>query len=84
MERNVQRIDGIVVNLGALSDESLEAYMGYAHKRAERAEHDLELLGIESARRFALADMALQDTIEFEPLHLVDPNQGSFDLPPEA
>ena len=80
MERNVQRIFGNKVALHSLSEESLEAYMGYAHDRIDDAYKDLEKLGQESARRFALAETALQDTVETPVLD--DPNQGRlFHLP---
>jgi hypothetical protein len=75
MERNVQRINGNVTRLHHLSDDELEAHMGYAHARIDAAAHDLELLGQESARRFAIADLALQDTVE---LPVIDANQGQL------
>lgn len=73
---SAQRINGIKTHLERFSDEELERSMEYAHQRIDAATHDLELLGIESARRFALADAALQDTVEFEPIQ--DPNQGKL------
>lgn len=79
MERNIQRINGIKMDLGKLTDDELEANMGHAHLRISAASHDLEKLGIESARRFALAETALQDTVELPPLRLVpDPAQGTL------
>lgn len=56
MERNVQRINGIVTHLHRLGDEELESMMGYAHERIEAASADLNTLGIESARRFAAGE----------------------------
>lgn len=76
MDRNVQRINGEVVRLHRLSDDEIETYMGSAHARIEAASHDLETLGIESARRYALADAALSDTVEFPAIE--DPNQGKL------
>jgi len=80
MERNIQRIHGIKTELHHLSDDELEAHMGYAHGRVDAAVHDLELLGQESARRFALADAALQDTVE---MPAVDPAQAQLFQFPE-
>lgn len=73
---NVHRINGTKLNLERLSDDELEANMGFCHDRIERATGDLEALGIESARRFALGDMALQDTVEFPAVE--DPAQGKL------
>lgn len=53
--------------------------MGYAHERIDDAYKDLEKLGQESARRFAIGEAALQDTVE---IPVLDPNQGQlFYLP---
>lgn len=89
MERNLHRINGIKMDLARLSDDEIETNMGHCHTRIDSATQDLEALGIESARRFGLAETALQDTVEFPPLRLVpDPEQGSLfslpDPPPEA
>jgi hypothetical protein len=72
----VVRINGIKANLARYSDDELEANMGFAHERIENGVRDLEALGIESARRFALGDMALQDTVEFPAIE--DPAQGKL------
>lgn len=76
MDRNVQRVNGEVVRLHRLSDDEIETYMAGAHGRIEAATHDLEVLGIESARRYALADAALSDTVEFPAIE--DPAQGKL------
>lgn len=60
MERNVQRINGEVVRLHRLTDDEIEGYMGAAHNRIERSVQDLEILGIESARRFAESEVAIE------------------------
>lgn len=73
---SAQRINGIKTHLERFSDAELESSMEFAHQRIDAATHDLELLGIESARRYALADMALQDTVEFPVVE--DPNQGKL------
>jgi hypothetical protein len=70
MERNIQRINGIKMDVGRLTDDELEANMGYAHGRADAASAELETLGVESARRFAEAD-----TQEFEPVAPENPRQ---------
>lgn len=64
MERNIQRINGIKMDLSRLTDDELEGSMAYCHDRAEGAYADLEKLGIESARRFALGETALADVIQ--------------------
>ena len=81
---NVHRISGVKMNLERLTDDELEANMGFCHDRIESAIGDLEALGIESARRYALGDMALQDTVEFPVVE--DPMQGKlfhFPVPPD-
>jgi coproporphyrinogen III oxidase-like Fe-S oxidoreductase len=60
MERNVQRINGEVVKLHRLTDDELEGYMGAAHNRIESSVQDLEKLGIESARRYAESEVAVE------------------------
>lgn len=54
MERNIQRINGIKMDLGKVSDDEIESMMGHTWERLEASQADLEKLGIESARRFAL------------------------------
>jgi len=82
MERNVQRINGVKMDLARLSDEELENAMAYTWERIEAGHLDLEKLGDESGARFAAGSLA-----RVIPLRPRDPNQGSlFDLPepPEA
>lgn len=81
MESRVARINGIKTHLERLTDDELEANMGYCHDRIESAVRDLEALGIESARRYGEA--ALQDTVEIPVIE--DPNQGKlFHFPVRA
>lgn len=61
MERNTQRINGIPTRLHRLSDDELEAHMGFAHGRIEAGEHDLEALGVESARRFSASEQPTEE-----------------------
>lgn len=98
MERNIQRINGIKMDVGRLTDDELEANMGYTHGRIDAASADLDTLGIESARRFAEADTAEFEAVQPEAqLRLVDwkymrdighiagnPFYEGGDLPPAA
>lgn len=67
----VARINGIKTNLERLSDAELENHMSYAHERIEGNVRDLEALGIESARRFAvgeeLGEAAMAQVIQLHP-----------------
>lgn len=74
MESRVARINGVKTHLERMTDDELEAAMGYAHDRIESNVRDLEALGIESARRYGEA--ALQDTVEIPVIE--DPNQGKL------
>lgn len=79
------RINGIKTHLERLSDDELESHMSFAHGRVEAAGHDLELLGIESARRFAVAEhtgeTAMGELIEFPGQQRLDGFDGT---PPAA
>ncbi len=82
MERNIQRINGVKMDLARLSDGELENVMAYTWDRIEAGHADLEKLGIESAARFATDSLA-----RVIPLRPRDPAQGAlFELPepPEA
>lgn len=78
---SVSRINGIKTHLERLSDGELENHMSYAHERIEASVADLELLGIESARRFAAGEVAgevtMAQVIQF-------PQPRLFDFPEPA
>lgn len=81
MERNVQRINGELVRLHRLTDDEIESYMGAAHDRIEGSVRDLETLGIESARRYAESEVAIEGLARVIPF----PGQGVlFDSPPDS
>lgn len=76
MERNVQRINGNVTHLHRLGDDEIESMMGYTHARIDAAVADLEVLGCESARRFAAGE-ALGPLATVHQLHPA----GQLELP---
>ena len=78
MDRNVQRINGSVTHLHRLTDTELENMMGYTHERIEQATADLDTLGIESARRFAAAEVAGP----LATVHQLYPGQLELDITP--
>lgn len=55
MERNPQRINGDLMRLHQLTDDELDGVIAHTFVRVERAAGDLETLGQEAARRFAIA-----------------------------
>lgn len=76
MERNIQRINGIKMDLAKLSDGEIETGMMYAHSRIQSHVNDLEKLGIESARRFAADEVAFDGIVRYMEDYRPDPNQG--------
>ena len=78
MERNIHRINGTKFDLARLTDEELEANMGYAHDRIEGGVRDLEALGIESARRFSADEVAFDGIVLYMESYRPDPNQGTL------
>lgn len=78
MERNIQRINGIKMDLAKLTDAEIEQGMGYAHERIESSVRDIEHLGIESARRFAADEVAFDGIVRYMDDYRPDPYQGTL------
>ncbi len=76
MERNIQRIDGIKMDLSKMTDQELEQAMQYTHDRLEAHAHDMELLGIESARRFAETEVDYSEIVTHIDHYRPGPEQG--------
>lgn len=68
MDRTVRRINGVKMPLHRLSDGELENAKEFARRRVDSAQQDLYELGQESYRRLELADVALQPTVQLEPV----------------
>lgn len=67
MERNVQRIDGIVTHLHQLSGEELDGYRANAVLRMHQAIADIEHLEGEIASRRDIGEIALAPQLEVTP-----------------
>jgi hypothetical protein len=83
VERNIQRINGIKMDLAKLSEAEIEAGLEYAHARVEEGVQDIEKLGIESARRFNADEVAFDGIVRYMDDYRPDPNQGVLFEPPE-
>jgi hypothetical protein len=82
MERNIQRINGIKMDLAKLTNAEIESGLEYAHARVDSHVRDIEKLGIESARRFAADEVAFDGIVLYMEHYRPDPNQGVlFDDP---
>jgi hypothetical protein len=78
VERNVQRINGIKMDLAKLSDAEIESGLEYAHARVESHVQDIEKLGIESARRFAADEVAFDGIVLYMEHYRPGPGQGTL------
>ena len=78
MERNIQRINGIKMDLAKLSDAEIESGLDYAHARIESHVQDVEKLGIESGRRFAADEVAFDGIVLYMEHYRPGPDQGTL------
>lgn len=85
MERNIQRINGIKMDVCKLTNEELEANMARIQNTHVLLDSELEILGVESARRYFAEDLATDGLARVIELRPRDPNQlPLFETPDPA
>lgn len=80
MERNIQRINGTKAQLHNYSDEELQAGIGFAVERRANAQHDIDALMSEQARR-ANVELPLGELVVHE---FQSPSVTEITPPPAA